>query len=150
MGFTLLELLITIVIIGVLATISIPSFIAQTSKARNTEGKTTLGSINRAQQTFYLEHEEFATALDELDINEPKTGYYDYSIEGTVIPVYGEFRATPKLDRMDQNIYASAVSAEGILVKMILCESNKSAANGGSADVDEASFTCDENSIQLN
>ena len=42
-GFTVIELLMVIVIIGVLAGIGIPSMLNQTSKARHAEAKPILG-----------------------------------------------------------------------------------------------------------
>lgn len=60
-GFTLIELLVVIIIIGILSAIAIPSLLSQTNKAKQTEAKVTLSSLNRAQQTYYLERSEFIT-----------------------------------------------------------------------------------------
>ncbi|MBW4502808.1 MAG: prepilin-type N-terminal cleavage/methylation domain-containing protein [Scytonema hyalinum WJT4-NPBG1] len=65
-GFTLIELLVVIIIIGILSAIALPSFLNQANKAKQTEGKTYVGSMNRAQQTYYLENGKFASN-DEFD-----------------------------------------------------------------------------------
>ena len=67
-GFTLIELLVVIIIIGILSAIALPSFLNQANKAKQSEAKTYTGSMNRAQQAYYLEQGEFTTELDELGL----------------------------------------------------------------------------------
>lgn len=70
-----------ILIIGIFAAITLPSFLNQSNKARQSEAKTYIGLLNRSQQAFYLEHERFASNLDELDIGlKNETENYSYRI----------------------------------------------------------------------
>lgn len=81
LGFTVIELLVVVIIIGVLAAIGIPSMLNQTSKARQAEAKTYIGALNRSHQTFYLENQRFAVDSNELDVGIPtETRSYTYSI----------------------------------------------------------------------
>ncbi|YAF95891.1 MAG: type IV pilin-like G/H family protein [Nodularia sp. CChRGM 3473] len=65
-GFTLIELLVVIIIIGILSAIALPAFLNQANKARASEAKTYVGSVNRAQQAYLLENPNFVTAQAEF------------------------------------------------------------------------------------
>jgi prepilin-type N-terminal cleavage/methylation domain-containing protein len=80
-GFTLIELLVVIIIIGILAAIALPSFLNQANKARQSEAKTYVGSMNRGQQAYRLENKNFAASFPLLGIGIPATTeYYAYAI----------------------------------------------------------------------
>ena len=63
-GFTLIELLVVVIIIGVLSALSLPSLLQQVEKARTSEGRTILGTINRTQQAHRLEFATFGELGD--------------------------------------------------------------------------------------
>lgn len=80
-GFTLIELLVVIIIIGILSAISLPSFLNQANKAKQSEAKVYIGTLNRVQQAYYLEQSNFASDLTSLANPIPsQTDNYDYSI----------------------------------------------------------------------
>ena len=80
-GFTLIELFIVIIIVGILSTIALPSFLNQSNKARQSEAKTYVGSMNRAQQAYYLESKAFANRFDFLGLGiNSSTQTYEYAI----------------------------------------------------------------------
>lgn len=72
-GFTLIELLVVIIIIGILSAIALPSFLNQAAKAKQSEAKTYVGSVNRAQQSYRIENPSFAGSVDALQIGIPTT-----------------------------------------------------------------------------
>lgn len=80
-GFTLIELLVVVIIIGVLAAIALPSLLGQVSKAKQSEARQNVGAINRAQQAYFLQPQQFADGLAELGIGiRSQTDNYIYSL----------------------------------------------------------------------
>jgi prepilin-type N-terminal cleavage/methylation domain-containing protein len=61
-GFTLLELMIVVTIVGVLATVAIPMFQMVPERSKATEAMTALGLIRSAMRIYYAEHGTFANA----------------------------------------------------------------------------------------
>jgi type IV pilus assembly protein PilA len=87
-GFTLVELLVVIIIIGILAAIALPNFLNQSAKAKQTEAKQNIGLFNRAQISYRTENQVFAGTFDTLAIgslsgtaNTASTSNYNYRID---------------------------------------------------------------------
>ena len=54
-GFTLVELMIVVAIVGILSAVALPQFLSQTKKAAATEGTQQASSIAKQAAAFYLE-----------------------------------------------------------------------------------------------
>ena len=67
-GFTLIELLVVIIIIGILAAIALPSFLSQSNKAKQSEAKTYVSTLNKGQQAYYTEKSVFGDTMDVLGV----------------------------------------------------------------------------------
>jgi len=61
-GVTLIELVIVIVIIGILASIAIPTYSEYVLRTHRVEGKSALLKLAAAQEQYYLQNNTYATA----------------------------------------------------------------------------------------
>ena len=92
-GFTLIELLVVIIIIGILSAIALPSFLNQANKAKQSEAKQYIASLNKGQQAFFVENNAITTEVAKLGLGiKTSTQNYTYSI-GTVPVSYTHLRA---------------------------------------------------------
>jgi type IV pilus assembly protein PilA len=79
-GFSLIEVMVVVAIIGVLAAIAIPNYKGFHCKAKQSEAKVQLGAIRTAQKTYWSEHQTYATSLGQLAYTGRNDTRYTYSI----------------------------------------------------------------------
>lgn len=65
-GFTLLELLIVIVIIGILALLIIPNITSAPKKARDTKRKTDITTLRKGLEEYFVNNNVYPAALTDL------------------------------------------------------------------------------------
>lgn len=71
-GFSLVELMVVVAIIGILASVAIPSVNKYMAKARQGEAKTNLGSLYTAQKSFFSEY----------NVYDSRFGVVGFGVEG--------------------------------------------------------------------
>src|SRR6476661_2572888 len=65
-GFTLIELMIVVAIIGILAAIAIPNFIRFQARAKQSEAKANLKAVFTAQRAYYQEKDRYMETIPDL------------------------------------------------------------------------------------
>jgi type IV pilus assembly protein PilA len=130
-GFTLIELLVSVIIIGVLAAIALPSYLNQAAKARGSEAKSTIATLNRTQISYRLERGTFSSALDDLDVK--VTGkFYSYGISAGVTSTYAAVTSTAQ-DGSLQGISGGVIMAPNGNFRQIVCHSDTTVLAGTTA-----------------
>ena len=95
-GFTLLEMMVVVILIGILASIALPRYIRTVEKGRAAEAKHNLGVIRDAELAYYIEFNAFTTDLTAIQQNSLPTAcnanfYFNYSVS---VPSGTTFTAT--------------------------------------------------------
>ena len=79
-GFSLMEVMIVVVIIGILAALAYPNLEKYLKRARQTEAKTNLSAIYTAQKIYFTLHQSYAEDINELDLSLAQGDPYIFTI----------------------------------------------------------------------
>ncbi|MGE0527998.1 MAG: type IV pilin protein [Bdellovibrionales bacterium] len=91
-GFSLVELMVVVAIIGILAAIAIPNFQRFTAKAKQSEAKSNLSALYSAERAFHAEWQVFVSAFQMIGYSPVGTLKYEHGFNNllTTVPAgYG-------------------------------------------------------------
>jgi len=110
-GFTLIELMIVVAIIGILAAIAIPNFMNYQCKAKQSEAKTLLGNVRVAQEAYLAEWDTYSEDTGALGVVMKGDSRYDVTIEADTATFTAT--ATGSLKGDDDDVWT--MTHEGVL-----------------------------------
>ena len=80
-GFSLIELMITVGIITILASIALPSYRAYVLRSNRGDATQALLRIAAQQEKFYFQNNTYAATIDDLNVDsKSEHGWYDLSV----------------------------------------------------------------------
>lgn len=85
-GFTLVELMIVVAIIGILAAIAVPNFIRFQARSKQAEAKTNLKAIFSGQKSVYADQDSYSTTMADLGFAPERGNRYSYDLGDSVTP----------------------------------------------------------------
>jgi type IV pilus assembly protein PilA len=79
-GFTLVELAVVVVIIGVLAAFAVPRFLSSVERSKAAEAFNFLSSVQAAQERYHARQGTYAAVLTDLDIKMTTPKYFNSGV----------------------------------------------------------------------
>ena len=79
-GFTLIEIAIVLMIIGILAVLAINGYRVMVNKARMTQAKIALNHLAKTETIYFSDHDRYTDNVSLLDFDPVKYNYYEISV----------------------------------------------------------------------
>ena len=108
-GFTLSEIMVTVIIVGVLASVALPRFTGVFERVKASEGVQILTTLLRAQKVYEAEHGFYAGDKDDLDVAIDR----DENFDVTSIIVQNDTTNVASIER--NSGYTLSIDEDGVI-----------------------------------
>lgn len=106
-GFTLIELMVVILIVGILAAASVPLMRGRINSAKWAEANAMAGTIQTAARVYFVEHGSISTDVSKTDL-----GFLDGDLEGTYF-TENDFSISAVSEDDDGKVAVSVTGSKG-------------------------------------
>ena len=132
-GFTLIELMIVVAIIGILAAIAIPNFIKFQARSKQSEPKANLKALFVAQKSYFAERDSFSDKVVDIGFVPERGNRYTIANGGN---------ALSSRNAAEENVNSSHQGFEGDSFKGFTSNTTRSTANAAAVAAVSAGGTC--------
>lgn len=117
-GFTLIELMVAVAILGIIASIAVPSYFEHVKRTARTEAITSLLDAANKQEQYYVDNRQYTNSLTDLGVtSSTENGFYQIAVEVNNAEGTFEFTATPKSGPPKQDEECTELSIDDAGVK---------------------------------